>query len=142
MPCLLLGYADFVTDAMTAALPILARARVDLAVLFGSVARGTAQAESDVDVGIVPSRPMSLRETLDLGVALERALGREVDLVILDGAAALLLVFEAAKGRPLYERTAGAWGDFVTRAMFAHDDARAYLVPALRAQLAAAREAS
>lgn len=112
--------------------PIFKNAPVELAVLFGSAAKGTMRPDSDVDIGIVPAQEMSLRDRLDLGVALERALGRDVDLVVLDAEASSLLRFEAAKGRPLYERVRGAWADFVSRALFAHDDFRPHLHRAIR----------
>jgi uncharacterized protein len=58
-----------------------------LAVVFGSTARGSARANSDVDLAILPADPsLSLREELELQVRLERALERSVDLVRLDGA--------------------------------------------------------
>lgn len=62
--------------------------------VFGSVARGTARADSDVDVAVLRGRPST--GTLDdlateLGVELERAVGREVDLVVLDEADADLV---------------------------------------------------
>jgi predicted nucleotidyltransferase len=55
--------------------------------LFGSTARGTDRASSDVDVAILTRRPM--RGTLDdlhldVRERLTAALGREVDLVVLD----------------------------------------------------------
>jgi predicted nucleotidyltransferase len=121
-----------VTDRFTALRPLFDDAPVVLAVLFGSVARGSERADSDVDIGIVPSRPLTLREQLDLGVALERALGREVDLVLLDRDASSLLCLEAAKGRPIFERHATAWSDFVTRALMTHDDVRPHLRRAAR----------
>ena len=59
--------------------------------VFGSVARGTAGAASDVDVGVLmvaPPPPTLEGQAFDLGDALERALGRPVDVVILNTAPA------------------------------------------------------
>jgi predicted nucleotidyltransferase len=60
---------------------------LDAAYLFGSVARGTAGPDSDVDVAVLPSFPQpgtlaSLH--LDLEGALERTVGRTVQIVALD----------------------------------------------------------
>lgn len=58
--------------------------------VFGSIARGEASDTSDVDVAVRFEPDLARRERFDLllhlGVALERALGREVDLVDLDEA--------------------------------------------------------
>jgi predicted nucleotidyltransferase len=59
------------------------------AYLFGSVARGEARPDSDVDVGLVfdRPRPRTLNEMpFDIQDELEAHLGRPVDLVVLDGA--------------------------------------------------------
>lgn len=59
------------------------------AYVFGSVGRGEASDASDVDVGVLLAggRPRTLGG-FPLGIQdrLERALGRKVDLVVLDGA--------------------------------------------------------
>lgn len=57
--------------------------------LFGSVARETSRADSDVDVAVLlGSGPPSTFEGLSLRLEgdLERLLGRPLDLVVLDGA--------------------------------------------------------
>lgn len=70
--------------------PILAaEPRVLAAWLFGSVARGTERLGSDIDLAILTNRPAD--GTLDdlwpdLRVRLTAALGREVDLVVIDHA--------------------------------------------------------
>lgn len=61
------------------------------AYLYGSVARGTARADSDVDVAVLFERdPPHTLEGLhaDLGHALEEALGARVDLAVLNHAPA------------------------------------------------------
>lgn len=88
---------------------------VRLAVLFGSVASGRFRPDSDVDVG-VSLRP-GANPPAALGVALERAVGRPVDLVWLDDAPPLLRFEVARRGIVLVERTSHAWADFRARAM-------------------------
>ncbi len=48
--------------------------------VFGSVARGDETPESDVDLLVEFSRPVGI-EFIDLGNALEKELGRRVDVV-------------------------------------------------------------
>jgi predicted nucleotidyltransferase len=61
-----------------------------LALLFGSAAKDRLRPDSDVDVGIFPLEDLSLAEELELEARLTKALGREVDLVRLDTAPALV----------------------------------------------------
>src|SRR5579859_2852111 len=69
----------------------LAAAGAKYAVIFGSVARGEAGADSDIDVALSFGKPMSadLRAAM-IGLAADVA-GRPVDLVDLETAPALLL---------------------------------------------------
>lgn len=62
------------------AIPILKRARVTRAALFGSVARGDVK-PGDVDFLVEMQRPYGLFKFLTLKVDLEDALERKVDLV-------------------------------------------------------------
>jgi predicted nucleotidyltransferase len=61
-----------------------------VAYLFGSLARGTEHAGSDVDVAILVDPPLGARDFGILQEALSEAAGREVDLVDLGGAPPLL----------------------------------------------------
>jgi predicted nucleotidyltransferase len=102
-----------------------------LALLFGSGARGALRGDSDVDVGIIPRDPeLPLVTELDLQVRLERACGRQVDLVRLDQASTLLK-WEAARAavlvlaEPLQE-----FPRFVATAAIDHADLMTTLAPA------------
>ncbi len=88
---------------------------VDLAVLFGSVATGQANARSDVDVGVLGA--LSPERLAALGVTLSRAAGRQVDLIALDTAPPLLRFEVARTGVVLVERVPHLWSDFKMRAM-------------------------
>jgi predicted nucleotidyltransferase len=87
---------------------------VRLALVFGSAARGTARTGSDVDVAVLLDNDEDLPR---LQVALERAVGRPVDLVSLRKAPPLLRFEIARDGRLLVEREPHAWIDFRARAM-------------------------
>lgn len=102
-----------------------------LAILFGSAARGTLHAESDVDVGIIPrDAGLPWDEESDLQVRLTRACGRAVDLVRLDRASTLLR-WEAARtavrllAEPLSEHPR-----FIAVAAIEHADLMTSLGPA------------
>lgn len=92
---------------------VLATAGPELvaAYLFGSVSRDTATGESDVDIGILlqstpPGRLQDLRSALE-GL-LERALGRSVQVVVLNQAPADLVHRVLRDGRLLVDRDRGA----------------------------------
>lgn len=85
-----------------------------LAVLFGSVARGKARPDSDVDVGIIPADPeLALSAELDLQSRLERACHRPVHLVRLDRASTLLKWKVVNDGRLVLSDPAYVWPRFV-----------------------------
>ena len=89
---------------------------VELAVIFGSVARGEATRESDVDVGVKSKR--SSQELLSrLEVILGRAVQRDVQVVSLDDSPPLLRFEIARDGKVLVQRRPHAWVDFRARAM-------------------------
>lgn len=59
--------------------------------LFGSVAKGTSRADSDVDLAWIPvDRDLPLADELQFQAQLTLAAGREVDLVRLDRASTLV----------------------------------------------------
>jgi predicted nucleotidyltransferase len=69
------------------------RARVDDVValyLFGSLARGDDHPRSDVDLAVLPRRPLASLARFDLQEELARLLGRDVDLIDLRAATTVL----------------------------------------------------
>jgi predicted nucleotidyltransferase len=90
------------------------RTDVQLAVLFGSAARGAEFRDSDVDVCVLGPAPAGLSA---LRVTLERATGRAVDLIDLRAAPPLLRFEIARDGQVLVERVPHLWSDFKARAM-------------------------
>ena len=61
---------------------VLARfATIDLAIVFGSVAKNQAGAESDLDIAINTQTPLSVELKIKLISALAEAMGRPIDLV-------------------------------------------------------------
>ncbi|MGQ9548634.1 MAG: type VII toxin-antitoxin system MntA family adenylyltransferase antitoxin [Roseiflexus sp.] len=95
------------------------------ALLFGSFAKGEPQPWSDVDIGVYLSRPWSLLEIGKLNAALERVLGREVDLSVLNIALErnpALAYKVVAEGTLLFCRDPAAFADFKTRVVLKYLD--------------------
>jgi predicted nucleotidyltransferase len=103
---------------------LLHRHEVGLLVLFGSRARGTERADSDLDLGVLRSddRAMSLGELGRLQSDLGCWSGHDTDVVDLARADALLRFEMVSDGRPLYEAEPGSWTGFVARTLIDHDD--------------------
>lgn len=99
--------------------------------LFGSAARGTAQAGSDVDIAVLLSRdpaPTLDGLRLDLRDTLEGLVGRKVDLVVLNNAPVDLIHRVLRDGRLLVDRKPSVRVRFEVRARNKYFD----LLPILR----------
>lgn len=79
------------------------RPRVRLALLFGSRARGSSQAGSDVDVAVLAPE----EDLLALGSALSQAVATTVDVVSLEDPGFVLLEELIRDSVPIYEAAAG-----------------------------------
>lgn len=62
------------------ALPILKEAGATRSALFGSIVRGEAREDSDIDMLVELPKGMSLFDFVDLQLKLEQVLNRKVDL--------------------------------------------------------------
>lgn len=92
---------------------------VAAAYLFGSVARGRSRATSDVDVGVLLTRPPAATLAdlpLDLETDLERRLGVPVQVVVLNRAPADLVHRVLRDGKLLVDRDPSARIAFEVRA--------------------------
>jgi predicted nucleotidyltransferase len=100
--------------------------RIAYALVFGSTARGTDHALSDVDVAIGTAADASLG-TLDLGELnsrLEAVVARPVHLVVLDEAPPGLAYRVFKDGAPLFVRDARAFKSRLARAILEYLDFR------------------
>jgi len=88
---------------------------VDLAILFGSAARGELRKDSDVDLGL-RARGLEPHRRNAMLAAVERALHRTLDVIDLDTAPPQLRFEIARDGVAVIERTEGALTDFRARA--------------------------
>lgn len=102
-------------SALEAVDAVCRRWGIDLAVLFGSVARGRLRADSDVDIAVrfTQGRPAFVVQAAvvaELHDALRPP--REVDLVLLNLATPLLLIQVGEEGVPLFEASEVVWPQF------------------------------
>ncbi len=95
---------------------LAAQPAVQLAVLFGSQARGRSGPRSDLDLGLV-LEPDTPTDRCRVEVAVGRAARREVDFVYLDEAPPLLRFQIARDGVVLATREERLWPRFKARAM-------------------------
>ena len=79
------GIITNATDAETASSCLLQFDFIESAVLFGSFAEGKENEMSDIDVGIVAMKDLSLIEIGLVASRMEIAFKRRVDIVILNG---------------------------------------------------------
>jgi predicted nucleotidyltransferase len=112
------------------------RKDVRVAVLFGSEARGTAHAGSDVDVAV--DAPGA--DILDLAAALSEALSREVDVVPLEDATIPLLEQLVRDGIVVHEAYPGAGAQWRSHALTALETDRPWFARMRDAWLARVRE--
>lgn len=89
--------------------PLAEKYGLKLIVLFGSQARGQIHPESDVDVAVLPEKPLSPAKRLKLWGKLCQAFEADIDLTSLDHAGPLLLYHVARDGQLLYEGEKWAW---------------------------------
>jgi uncharacterized protein len=114
--------------------------RIDYALIFGSSARGTAHARSDLDiaVGLKAGTNLEPLELGDLVARVERATGRSVDLLLLDEAPPAIAYRVFRDGRVIIDKNHRAFVDRKTRAILEYLDFRPIEALAARGVLAAA----
>jgi predicted nucleotidyltransferase len=87
-----------------------------LGLVFGSVAKGTARADSDIDVAVLADRPLTASDKIHLIETLAQATGRAVDLIDLATAGHPVLGQVLAHGTRLLG-SASVHADVATRAV-------------------------
>ena len=107
---------------------------VMLAYLFGSHARSSADAESDIDIAVLADASLSKDERLDLRFRLRIALAESlrldlemIDIIVLQDVPILLQYNVIRTGRVLYARDANTRSDFQLRVEQLYEDEAPYL---------------
>ena len=107
----------------------LRAAGVRYATLFGSVARGGADAESDIDVAVSCGKPMNTAQRVALTGTIAEVAGRPVDLIDLETAGGLVFA-RAMQGRELVCAATGARQRLIGRLLRTDDDRRVSAIAA------------
>ena len=112
------------------------REDISMAFLFGSVAKGSWTAESDIDIGVyfIPKgRSLDCEnpsarylEEHDLWLDIERILHREIDFVVLNRAPATI-ADSALRGVPIVIKDKGLYLDFLLRVTRDAEDFRDFI---------------
>lgn len=107
---------------------------IRLAFLHGSLARGKADAESDIDIGILASASLDKAQRYELRIRLMRSLAdtlnmplEKIDLVILQDVPVLLQFHVIRNGIVLFERDRSERIAYALRVEQFYDDERYYL---------------
>jgi predicted nucleotidyltransferase len=99
--------------------------QIALAVLFGSVASGSARPESDLDIAVAADFPLSAEEKISLINALTEQFGRPVDLIDLKVVSEPLLGQIVRHGRRILG--SDTWyGKLISRHLFEQADFMPY----------------
>ena len=97
--------------------------KISSAWLFGSHSRGEAGPESDVDIAVLVSAPLTSEEKIRLSAALSWELREDrVDLLVLNDAPPILC-FEAISGKNLLCRDPARQAEFVSLTCRRYEDA-------------------
>lgn len=103
---------------------------IRLAFAFGSVATGRAGYDSDIDVAVLASKPLTTDRLMALTREITMLTGRPVDLVDLRVAGPLIGQQVLREGKLLVRRSQAELGEFISRTII---DAADFLPPRNRA---------
>ena len=98
---------------------------LQLAILFGSVAKGQARVDSDLDIAVLGKKPLSADDQIQIIYALTEATGRPIDLIDLKVVGVPLLGQILKHGRRLFG-TDTQYGQLISRNLFDQADFMPY----------------
>lgn len=99
---------------------------VKLGILFGSLAKGHATPDSDVDLGVAADRPLDIELKTVLIAELAQLLGRPVDLVDLQTASGVILQQVLVKGTLIYCTDRILYATLIRNMLFNQSDMMPY----------------
>ncbi len=99
--------------------------KLELALVFGSVAHGRPRPDSDLDIAVAGQQSLTANEKMDIIAALAERIGRPVDLIDLHRVAEPLLGQIVRHGRRLLGSDA-AYGRLISKHLFEQADFMPY----------------
>ena len=99
--------------------------QLDLAILFGSVAKGQARVDSDLDIAVLAKKTLSADEQIQIISALAEATGRPIDLIDLKVTGVPLLGQILKHGRRIFGSDT-LYGQLISRNLFDQADFMPY----------------
>ena len=102
---------------------------LDLAMVFGSTAKGTARPHSDIDIAVYPRQPLGHQDLQRLSDQIALVTGRPVDIVDLSKSNGSLLRQILRSGKVLFSKRPGTLGALHQRLLAWQED----FEPALKA---------
>lgn len=115
------------TDIDQDILRVLARhPSIVIAFLFGSLAAGRGRPDSDLDLAIASSDPLTSQERMDLIGELALAVGRPVDLIDLDQTHCPLLQQVLTQGRMILCKDRTRYAELLRRMVYEEADVMPY----------------
>jgi predicted nucleotidyltransferase len=116
-----LKYVDFDTKKIKA---YCKKYKIKLLVLHGSLAKGTATKESDIDIGILSEDKIEGDQYFEILKDFGEVFGDKFDPVFLNGAEPLISYQVAMGGKPLFEKIKGAFANFQLQAIARYIDTK------------------
>ncbi len=95
---------------------------LELVMLYGSIARGSARQDSDIDVAVLAPSSLSPDARLAMAAALSRALGRPADVLDLSTAHGTILAEVLSHGLRLHMTSRAAYEGLLRRLVYEEAD--------------------
>ena len=95
---------------------------IQIAIVYGSFAKGTETPKSDVDIAVAGSKPLTGDEKVHLINRLSAVLNREIDLIDLRVAAGTVLKEALTTGKILLKRDSDLYAQVLTQMIFDEED--------------------
>jgi predicted nucleotidyltransferase len=92
--------------------------QIKLGILFGSISRGQAKPDSDLDLAVAADRPLEAGEKQTLIEELAQLSSRPIDLVDLQSTGGLLLQEVLTKGKRIYKTDNRLYAELIKKMLF------------------------